>query len=212
VNKFPDFSFEKKLWQKEFTVIGIDEVGRGAFAGPVTVGGVVFNPKLSKKETEYILSLKIHDSKKLTPKKREILSTLIKENAIFYDLSFIDIDVINEIGISKATFLGMQKVINNLSKKITNPYVLVDAFNIPNMNLPQKGIIHGDSLSVSIAAASIIAKVTRDSLMQSLSLNFEKYGWGENKGYGTLKHRRAIAEFGLSKHHRIDFCRKVVRL
>lgn len=206
---FPNFELETKLWQKDFSIIGIDEVGRGAFAGPVTVGGVVFNPKLNNTDREYILSFGINDSKKLSSKKREFLSTLIYENAIFYNLIFIDVATINKIGIGKATFLGMRKVVKNLSQKISNPYVLVDAFTIPDVALPQKGIIHGDSLSISIAAASIIAKTKRDSLMQDLSKDFEKYGWEDNKGYGTLKHRQAISEFGLTKHHRIDFCKKV---
>lgn len=205
----PDFDYEKSLWKEDFTVIGIDEVGRGAFAGPVCVGGVIFSSKLSNKDKKYLLSLGIDDSKKLTPAKRKSFAFIIKDYVESFSISFIGVEIINEIGIGKATFLAMQNVAKKLSSKAKNPYLVIDAFKIPGVLIPQSGIIHGDSLSISIACASILAKVERDRLMEEISSEFPQYHWGENKGYGTLKHRKAISEFGLSKHHRVEFCRNV---
>lgn len=206
----PDFSFEEPLWKKGFSVIGIDEVGRGAFAGPVGVGGVVFSPNLSSKEKKFLLSLGINDSKKLSKKKREELSVVIKDLAACYSISFVPVEIINDIGVGKATFLGMNNVFAMLKKHIQNPYLLIDAFEIPNLSKDiQKGIIRGDSLSISIAAASIIAKVERDRLMEKLSGKFPSYMWESNKGYGTLKHRMVISELGLSSQHRVEFCRHI---
>ena len=206
--KLPDFSYESVLWKKEHSVIGIDEVGRGAFAGPVGIGGVVFEPKMDPEEKEKLLSLGINDSKKLSPKKRQKLADIIKEAAIFYHVSLISVDTINEVGIGKATFMGMREVAVVLSKKVKNPYLLIDAFEIPGMT-HQQGIVRGDSLSISIAAASIIAKVERDSVMEELSSKYPAYLWENNKGYGTLKHRQAIAISGLTELHRSDFCRNI---
>lgn len=214
---FPDFSFEKRLIDDGYMPVGIDEVGRGAFAGPVGVGGVVFDPKLTKKDKEYLLSLGINDSKKLSPKKREYLAEIIKEKCLSYNISFINVETINKIGIGKATYMGMQQVANNLKFKISNLklktqelFVLVDGFEIPALKIAQKGLVRGDSLSISIAAASIIAKVERDLLMDKLGADFPEYGFQAHKGYGTVKHRQAITSFGVSNNHRTDFCKKTV--
>lgn len=219
---FPDFKFEEPLWESGHTVIGIDEVGRGAFAGPVGVGGVMFPNKLNSKEKEHLISLGINDSKKLSPKKRKEFSEILKQLCI-YKIVLIDVPTINEIGIGKAIFLGMQRVAECLSSRITGsrvpPFgeaglpgmtgggvcILVDGFEIPGLRTQQKGIVRGDSLSISIAAASILAKVERDRLMESLSLQTTNYGFERNKGYGTLFHRNAIKEFGSTPHHRTDF-------
>lgn len=206
---FPDFTYEKELWDQQHTVIGIDEVGRGAFAGPVGVGGVVFRPNLTSDELDSLLSLGINDSKKLTAKKRQELSLKIKKLAYAYHIALIPVEVINEIGVGKATFLGMAEVAKKLSSKVTNPYLLIDAFEIPGFT-NQKGIIRGDCLSISIAAASIIAKVERDMLMDKLGASFPKYGFAKHKGYGTLFHRQALQEFGSCMHHRNDFVRHYV--
>ncbi len=203
----PSFVFEKPLWEKQFTVIGIDEVGRGAFAGPVGVGGVIFDPNLTTSDKNYLLSLGIDDSKKLSSSKRKSLASIIKENVTGYAVELVDVSVIDDIGIGKATFIGMKKIAEKLSKKTNNPYLLIDAFEIPDAMFPQHGIIRGDSLSISIAAASILAKVERDMVMEQLASKFKNYGWENNKGYGTLKHRKAIAEFGVTKFHRKEFCR-----
>lgn len=206
-NKLPNFYYENLYWQKGFTVIGIDEVGRGAFAGPVGVGGVMFDSKPDKKQTDYLLSLGISDSKKLTAKKREYLSEVIKQLAKAYHITYIDVDTINNVGIGKATFQGMSEVANILSKSASNPFLLIDAFEIPQMKISQKGIVRGDSLSISIAAASIIAKVERDKLMCELAKEYPQYGFEKHKGYGTLAHRSSISLLGMTKHHRSDFCK-----
>lgn len=217
---FPDFKFETPLWDRGYSVIGIDEVGRGAFAGPVGVGGVMFPNKLNSKEKEHLISLGINDSKKLSPKKRIELSEVLKQLCI-YEIVLIDVPTINEIGIGKATFLGMRRVAESLSSRITGSRVkpgmtgggvciLVDGFEIPDLQTLQKGIVRGDSLSISIAAASILAKVERDRLMEELSLKTFFYGFEKNKGYGTLFHRNAIKEFGSTPHHRTDFIQSYI--
>lgn len=204
--------FEIPLWKKGFTVIGIDEVGRGAFAGPVCVGGVVFPQSLNSKKKEYLLSLGINDSKKLSPKKRESLARIIKEECLDYSVSFIDVSTINKVGIGKATFMAMENVAKTINYKLktTNSFLLIDAFEIPGVLFPQEGIVRGDSLSISIAAASIIAKVERDKLMVELGLKFPNYGFEKHKGYGTLYHREAIKKHGQTEHHRKDFCKKTI--
>lgn len=205
----PSFSFEKPLWKEKFTVIGIDEVGRGAFAGPIGIGGVVFDPQMNLKESKTLLALGIDDSKKLTPSKRKSLASIIIEYAYSYAVEFVDVSTINEIGIGKATFVGMKKVAEKLSENIKKPYLLMDAFKIPGVLLPQNGIIRGDNLSISIAAASILAKVERDKLMVELGLELPHYSFEQHKGYGTSKHRDAIKKYGQTEHHRKDFCRGV---
>lgn len=209
MSHLPDFSFEEPLWKKGHTIIGIDEVGRGAFAGPVGIGGVAFSAKMSNSSIKMLLKLGINDSKKLSRKRREELSLEIKELAQSYFISFIDVDVINKVGIGEATQLGMIEVSNELIKKVSNPYLLIDAVSISS-DLPQMGIIHGDCLSISIAAASIIAKVERDRLMEKLSFKYPVYGFDKNKGYGTVYHRTSIKSYGLSGHHRSEFCRKTL--
>ena len=214
----PDFSFEEPLWEKSFTVIGIDEVGRGAFAGPVGIGGVVFSPNMSSKEKKKILSTGINDSKRLTPKKREYLAEIIKENCLAYETCFIDVETINAIGVGKASFMGMREAASNLKFKISNLklknkelFVLVDGFMISSLTLPQQNIIRGDSLSISIAAASIIAKVERDAYMEQLALDEPLYGFEKHKGYGTSYHRSMIASHGMGSQHRIDFCQNTLK-
>lgn len=205
----PTFELETPLWKKQFTVIGIDEVGRGALAGPVGVGGVIFDPKMNVSTRAKLLELGINDSKKLSSSKRKSLASIIKENVLSYAVELIDVSVIDEIGIGKATFLGMKKVAEKLSKTTRNPHLLIDAFEIPDVSFPQNGILRGDSLSISIAAASILAKVERDILMEQLAHEFAYYDWENNMGYGTLKHRKALSEFGLTKFHRKQFCRNI---
>jgi len=217
----PDFAFETLYWENGFTVIGIDEVGRGAFAGPVTVAGVVFSPSLNRKQLNYLLSLGINDSKKLTPKKRESLAKVIKKECLHYSISFIDVSIINKIGIGEATFLGMEQVVKSINYKLKtkNCFLLIDAYEIPTENPAvakalagkQKGIIRGDSLSISIASASIIAKVARDEFMVELGLKNPQYGFEKHKGYGTVLHRENILRYGMLPHHRKDFCKKTIK-
>lgn len=206
MKSLPSFSYEAELWKKGHTVIGIDEVGRGAFAGPVGVGGVIFESDLTSSKKEKLLELGINDSKKLTAKKREYLSKKIKEMAKAWHVSFVDVTVINEIGIGKAVYLGMREVYGHLKSAAHNPHLIIDAFTIPGLKIPQTGIIKGDCLSISIASASIIAKVERDALMENMAKKYPVYGFERHKGYGTSYHRSAITANGLSNIHREAFC------
>ncbi len=211
---FPNFSYEKKLWKKGYKyVAGVDEVGRGAFAGPVVVGAVIW-PRPNKLKTED-LKLKIdgvNDSKLLKPRFREQLAKEIKKHAIAWDVTEVGVSVINKIGIGKATEKAMRKTIKDLTIKGFKPdYVLIDYFYVPYLKgigkKNQLGIKRGDQKSFSIAAASILAKVHRDRIMRSLARKprYKKYLWGKNKGYGTEVHLRSILRYGLTRYHRKKF-------
>jgi len=203
----PDFRFEKGYWKKGYgVVIGVDEVGRGALAGPVVAGAVAL------KRGDSLLGIGIDDSKRLAAKKREGLAKIIRKDAAV-GIGEVGVAYINRHGIVKATQKAMRKSIANL-KLHKNPkiFVLVDAFHvkyIPGVGLEnQKAIIKGDQKSISIAAASIIAKVYRDKLMVRLGKKYPKYKWRENKGYGTEKHLAAIKKHGPTKLHRLAFLPK----
>ena len=241
----PNILEEKKLWQKKYhLVIGVDEVGRGALAGPVVAGAVsivgpvssttvemqslkspsrrVFASKESvlptpTKDFRYIdwEGIGIDDSKRLSAKKREELAKIITKHMV-WGIGEASVAHINRYGIVKATEKAMRSAIAELSKRSEvskgskkQQFLLIDAFYIKYVKSigleNQKAIIKGDQKSISIAAASIIAKVHRDMLMIRLNKKFKKYYWQQNKGYGTLKHREAIAKHGLTKHHRVDF-------
>jgi len=258
----PDFSFEKKYWQKRYQfVIGVDEVGRGALAGPVVAGAAVlkngaavlrnirraiqskraqkYNDAIFKRSLKmvdiikrgrvaYLQTIGIDDSKRLTAKKREILAKVIKKY-FYWGIGEGSVAEINRLGIVKATERAMRRALKSIKyqassikykrkKDILNTYylipntkffLLVDAFYvkyIPGIGLRnQQAIIHGDQKSISIAAASIIAKVYRDALMQKLALRYIRYHWERNKGYGTKEHREAIKKYGITKQHRKDF-------
>lgn len=182
-------------------IAGVDEVGRGCFAGPVVAGCVAF--------WQIPNNIKINDSKKLNPKQRERAAFWIKRNALCYGIGKASVAEINKLGIKKASEIAFRRAIKNCNKRID--YLLIDAFYIPYIKglrrKNQKPIIKGDNKSVSIAAASIIAKVYRDKLMTKLAQNpkYKKYNWDKNKGYGTLAHRKAIQNNGISRMHRKKF-------
>lgn len=196
----PTFSEEKLLWNSNINnVVGLDEVGRGAFAGPIVAAGVIFKPNLN-----HPFLKDVNDSKLLKPKIREELSELIKVNSI-WAIEAVDLDFINKFGIGKANLEVFKKVLDKLLSKIKseNYFILVDGFDL---KIPkQKAIIKGDQKSISIAAASIIAKVYRDNLMTEASEIYPDYLLAKNKGYGTLEHRNAIKKFGASQFHRASF-------
>ncbi|MDD2823077.1 MAG: ribonuclease HII [Candidatus Daviesbacteria bacterium] len=194
----PTLDIEKELWSQGYNLIcGIDEVGRGCFAGPVVAGAVVF-PK------DIVLPEGIADSKLLTPKKREILSKIIKEVALFWAVGEISVESINEVGIGVSTNLAFLEAIKNLGK--TPDYYLIDAFFIKDLDKKnQKPIPSGDKICASISAASIIAKVYRDDLMRKLSQVYPQYGFEQNNGYGTKDHRDALKKHGLCEFHRTSF-------
>lgn len=203
MKSFPDLSYEKSLWKNSFFVIGIDEVGRGAFAGPLVVGGVIFDSSLENQ----LLDLGINDSKKISEKKREKLAPIIKKLSLFWSVEYIPVDMIDEMGIGKANLLAMKKTYLKAKNKFSDKlFAIVDSFQIPELE-HQKAIIRGDSLSITIAAASIVAKVDRDEHMRNLSSKFQVYKWDKNKGYGTREHREAIKKHGVVEHHRRDFVR-----
>lgn len=223
--KKPNFRFENKLWGKEYLVIGIDEVGRGALAGPLVVGAVVFLPN-NKKE---ILKLSINDSKKISSKKRKKLAELIKKKCFVWGISSVSARIINNHNINKAFQKGVKEVVKKLRDKINkkknqkinspiskilNFYLLIDGFYVKYLKgvglKKQIAIIKGDQKSISIAAASIIAKVFRDKLMEKLSKKYPKYHWNQNKGYGTKDHIEALKKYGKTKYHRELFLRKII--
>ncbi len=206
----PTFAEEIKLWEKGVTsVIGLDEVGRGAFAGPVVVAAVVY-PHQFKVSPHSELRF-VHDSKLLSPLKREKLAPLIQDNCLYWSIAQISVSVINRVGIGNATFMAFRKVLKQIQAQIFNDslFALIDGFHIkfvPNLGLKQqKAIIKGDQKSISIASASILAKVYRDNLMHTLHKKYPNYGFLENKGYGTLSHRLALKKYGLSPYHRTSF-------
>lgn len=185
-------SYEKDF--KENLIAGIDEAGRGPLAGPLVCACVIM-PK-----TDLIDG--IDDSKKLSPKKREELFDKIVQNAIAYSIIEIDEKTIDEINILNATKLGMKKALESL--KVKPEIVLTDAVRIET-EISQQNIIHGDGLSYNIAAASILAKVYRDRLMQKLSLSYPQYLFAQHKGYGTKQHIENLKKFGPCPHHRKTF-------
>jgi ribonuclease HII len=194
----PTFFEEQVLWQKGYKYIaGVDEVGRGCFAGPVVAAAVIL-------PQDFSASNEINDSKVLSPAKRLSLTQIIIKHALSYSIAKISVEVIGKIGIGKATQRAFFQAIKSLSSQ--PDFILIDAFYIHRLKKDiQKPIIHGDSLSVSIAAASIIAKVYRDNLMVKLHNKYPNYNFCQNKGYGTKEHRVAIKNFGLTPHHRTSF-------
>jgi ribonuclease HII len=194
----PTFEEEELLWKKGFKyVVGIDEVGRGAFAGPLVAAGVIFPQGFNP-------DFEINDSKLVPEKRRLEIDKKIKQAAICCSIGKASIKYINKHGISKANQRAFLSVINNL--KVKPQHVLIDAFRIKKLNNDmQTPIIHGDRLSISIAAASIVAKVHRDRVMISLHKKHSEYGFLTNKGYGTREHREALKRHGLCKHHRTGF-------
>jgi len=230
--RLPNFRYEKKLWQKGYKfVAGVDEVGRGSFAGPVVAGCIIFfkektyNPKAS--------GIKIDDSKRLTVKQRERADDWIKSNAGSWGIGETGATLINRIGMAKATKMAFRRSISDARKRLNGKidFLLADAFFISFVpGLPTKrrkdkkgkfrknpqgrqlAIIDGDQKSASIAAASIIAKVYRDNLMVRLGKKpkFRKYGWDKNKGYGTKSHQKTIKKYGITRYHRKQFVKAFV--
>ncbi len=194
--QFQMLKFEQKYWNDGIRMIaGVDEAGRGPLAGPVVAAAVIFG--------EGMMIEGVNDSKKLTEKKRELLFHRINESAVAVGIGIINHDVIDRINILQASFLAMNKAIEALS--VRPEQLLVDGNFFRHDRFPVENIIQGDAKSHSIAAASIIAKVTRDALMCELHEQFPDYGFAKHKGYGTKAHIDAIRRFGLSPIHRRSF-------
>ena len=186
--------FENK-YSELGAVAGIDEAGRGPLAGPVVAAAVIL-PK------DIFLPF-LNDSKKVTEKRRDVLFDQIKQEAIAYGIGIASNALIDEINILQATYEAMREAISKLSK--TPDILLVDAVHIPDINIKQVGIVKGDAKSVNIAAASILAKVTRDRLMLEYDKIYPEYGFASNKGYGTAKHIEALKAYGACDIHRRSF-------
>ena len=178
-------------------IVGVDEVGRGPLAGPVVCAAVIMPLD------ENSLVVGVDDSKKLSAKKREQLAEQIKERALCYHIVEIDEKTIDEINILQATRLGMKRAIEGLS--LQGDTVLTDGNMTLDIALPQRSVVHGDALSYSIGAASIVAKVHRDALMDQYAKQYPYYAFEKNKGYGTAEHIKGIKEQGICPIHRKTF-------
>lgn len=193
------FSFEREYGNFS-RICGIDEVGRGPFAGPVVAAAVIL-----PKDCDILY---LNDSKKVSPKKRETLYDEIYEKALAVGIGMASEKVIDEINILNATYEAMRTAVSNLSA--APDLLLNDAVTIPGIETAQVPIIKGDAQSASIAAASIVAKVTRDRMMEEYDLIYPQYQFSKNKGYGTKAHIEAIKEHGICPLHRRSFVRKYI--
>ena len=190
-----NYKYERVLNQNGITLIaGVDEVGRGPLIGPVVAAAVIL-PSNYKLEG-------LTDSKKLSEKKREKFYEIIKKDAIAIGIGVISEKRIDEINIYEATKEAMKEAINNL--KIKPEHILIDAMPL-ELDIPTTSIIKGDLLSISISAASVIAKVTRDHMLYDIDLEYPMYDLKYNKGYGTKKHLEAIKKYGITKYHRLSY-------
>lgn len=193
---------EDKLYSEGYNfVCGVDEAGRGPLCGPVVAAAVIL-PK-----DEYIEG--VNDSKKLTEKKREKLYDDIMMKAVAASIGISDVDVIEKVNILNATKLAMKQAIEKLS--IKPDYVLIDGNQMIDINIKAETVVSGDAKSESIAAASIIAKVTRDRMLIEFDKKYPEYGFAKHKGYGTKAHIEAIKKYGLTPIHRKSFCSKFIK-
>lgn len=197
---------EKNMWLIEHAVFeqgyklvcGVDEAGRGPLAGPVCAAAVILPPDLEIPGLD--------DSKKLSDKRRRELFPIIQEQAVAYGIGFASHEEIDSINILQATFLAMERAIAQLSVK--PEFALIDGNREKDFGLPVKTVVKGDSLSASIAAASVLAKVSRDVLMEQYAEEYPQYGFEIHKGYGTKAHYEALRQFGPSPIHRMSFLKK----
>ena len=194
------WAYENELLADGYELIcGVDEAGRGPLAGPVCAAAVILPPHVDIPG--------LNDSKKLSDKKRRELFPLIQEKAIAYAIAFSDEKEIDDVNILQATFLAMQRAVSQLS--VQPDYILVDGNRMPNLSAPAKAVVKGDSLSASIAAASVLAKVTRDDWMLKMATQYPAYGFEIHKGYGTKAHYAALSDNGPCEIHRMTFLKKL---
>ncbi len=203
-----DFDNNERLLNNVNYIIGTDEAGRGPAAGGVWAAAVCFNKNIDKK-----LFSNLNDSKKLTPKKREMLYDVIKKNSI-WSIKAVAVEKIEKINILQASLLAMNYAVSDVIQQLNadNTLTLIDGNKlINNFNHKQKFIIKGDSKSASIAAASILAKVSRDKYMDKIHLEYPQYDWIKNKGYLTKAHIKAIQQYGVTKYHRLSFLKNIIK-
>ena len=192
---------EKDLYDKGYKLIcGIDEAGRGPLCGPVVAAAVILRPD--------DLIAGVNDSKKISEKKREELYDIIMDRALAVGVGVSDVAMIEEVNILNATKLAMKDAVESL--KIRPEYILVDGNQMINTDITGETVVSGDAKSESIAAASIIAKVTRDRMLLDYDKEYPEYGFAKHKGYGTKAHTEAIKTYGLTPIHRESFCRKLL--
>ena len=198
----PDYTYELASKEKGFNfVCGVDEAGRGPLAGPVCAAAVIL--------PEGTVIDGLNDSKKLSEKKREILFDVIKEKSIAWSVAFASVEEIEEHNILNATFIAMNRAIEGLSLKAD--FALIDGNRVPkDIKIPCETVVKGDSKSMSIAAASVLAKVTRDRLMLELDEKYPIYEFKKHKGYGTALHMDLIRKYGPSECHRPSFLKKLL--
>ena len=195
----PDFKYEL-LCEKTGLIAGIDEAGRGPWAGPVVAGAVIF-PDLQISDS---LAKKLDDSKKLTAAKRETLFEELHASNALIGCGMASVEEIDSLNILQATFLAMNRAVKNLPQ--APEFIIIDGNKLPPARpCPARFLIKGDALSLSVAAASIIAKVTRDRLMCELAKEFPYYGWEKNAGYGTKAHQDGLKTHGICVHHRKSY-------
>ena len=188
------WEYENKLYKQGINYIGgVDEVGRGPLVGPVVAACCVL-PK------DFVLE-GLTDSKKITQKKRNVYFDYIKDNCICYGIGIVEPEIIDEVNIYQATKIAMKQAISKVEEQIDLEHVLIDAMPL-DLDIPTTSIIKGDSKSISIAAASVLAKVTRDSMMYELDKKYPQYGYASHKGYPTKKHLEAIHKYGLIEGYR----------
>ncbi len=193
--------FEHLLWQENILKIaGIDEAGRGPLAGPVVAAAVIFEP--------YVTIEGVRDSKKVSEKKREVLFDEIVKTAQWYGIGVVDEKEIDRINIRQATFKAMRMAIGSM--RIIPDYLLIDGEELPDKLYPQEALIKGDDRSFTIAAASILAKVTRDRIMRDYHEKYPQYLFAKHKGYGTAAHRQLILRHGPCPIHRTSFLGKIL--
>jgi ribonuclease HII len=199
--EIPHLQFEKDLWKSGLNLVaGLDEAGRGALAGPVAVGAVILPPDPHLPRT----LADVRDSKQMTPRQRNLCAPRIQETALAWNVAFASPKEIDKLGIVKATRLAATRALETLSQ--LPDFLLTDfRLELPESELPQTSLKRGDAHCLSIAAASVLAKTTRDALMQELDGGYPGYGLGQNKGYGTQAHRSALVRLGYSPIHRKSF-------
>lgn len=194
--------FEKEALAKGYkSVCGVDEAGRGPLAGPVCAAAVIL--------PEGVIIDGVNDSKKLSEKKRESLFDVIREQALSYSIAYATVDEIEEINILNATMLAMRRAIDGLNVKAD--YAMIDGNKIPPIDIDAESIVKGDAKSMSIACASILAKVSRDRLLYKYAEEYPMYGFDKHKGYGTKVHREAILKYGPCPYHRKSFLKKLYK-